>query len=150
MKYVFMTEPNSAGISEVFHRIDLPEDKVPAGMIERWNTISDASPIQVLTVSGKENLAIESTYDETSGEFTMSSEVPQEAARATNQTVSVFLVENKVMGMFSSTLPGSNIPNSKLLAAFADPIIVKGLPDEDPVDLGYTWDGTSFTAPTDI
>lgn len=150
MKFIMLTTPNSDGISEVFHSVTIPEDQAPVGMIDRWTSIADASPTQVLTVTKKENLAIDSTYDEVSDEFTMSPDVPQEAAKPIDQIVHVFLIDNKVKGMISATLPGSRIPNSKLLAAFADPITVKGVSDEDPVDLGYTWDGTNFTAPLDI
>lgn len=149
MKCVILTEPNSDGISEVFHSMLLPADKVPAGMIDRWQSIVDASPMTVMTVSGKENVAVNSVWDEESETFTMGEGMPAEVAKPINQIVHVFLVNNVVSGLFTSSQVG-NIPNAKYTAAFSAPISVVGLDDDSPVDLGYTYDGTSFSAPADI
>ena len=145
MKYVILTEANSEGISEVFHVIVLPEDQVPAGMIDRWNSITEASPMTVLTVSGKENLAIHSVLDEESETFTMGEGVPAEAAKPMDIRSYVFLINNVVTGMFSVSAGFT-----KFAAAFSAPITVLGLEDDSPVGLGYTYDGTSFSAPEDI
>lgn len=149
MKFLMLTAPSSDGISEVFHSIVLPEDKVPAGMIDRWQSIIDASPMTVMTVSGKENVAVNSVWDEESETFTMGEGVPAEVAKPINQVVHVFLVNNVIAGLFTSSTVG-NIPNAKYTAAFSAPISVVGLDDDSPVDLGYTFDGTSFSAPADI
>jgi hypothetical protein len=143
MKCVILTEANSEGISEVFYALVLPEDRVPAGMIDRWTSIIEASPMTVMTVSGKEKLAINSVWDEESETFTMGEGMPAEAAKPINQVAHVFLINDVVTGMLSSSDP-------KYAAAFSAPITVLGLEDDSPVDLGYTYDGISFSAPEDI
>ena len=144
-----MTEANENGISEVFQTMDLPEGDVPIEIIDRWNVVCAASPFQVLTITGKENLAIGSVYNEETDEFTMDPGMPQEACKPIDQVVYVFLIENKVLGMYPSITRG-NVTDMKLKSAFSSKIIVKGLEDNSPIDLGYTWDGTTFTPPTNI
>ena len=73
--------------------------------------------------------------------------MPAEAAKPMDMISYVFLINNVVTGMFSVSEGGKKF---KFAAAFSAPITVLGLEDDSPVDLGYTYDGTSFSAPEDI
>ena len=143
------TQPGEDGISEVFHASVLPADLVPEGLVDRWTNIVNASPITAITVTGKENLAVNSIWDEDSETFTMAEGMPVEAAKALNKINYVFLIDNIVNGILNVSNI-ANIPNPKYTAAFSAPVRLFALEDDSPVDLGYTWDGTTFTAPSDI
>ena len=149
MKYVVVTTPNANGVSEVFHTMTLPEGQAPDDLINRWNSLVESSPINVITVKSKENIAPGSIYDPSTGEFSMAEGADPLNARAADKTLHVFLINNVVTASFSSAVI-TNVPNPKYVAAFADPISVFGLEDESDVTLGYTYDGTTFSPPSDI
>ena len=149
MKYVFVTKENSNGVSEVFHSIVVPEDLVAQDFVERWTKLVDNSPIQAMTVTGKANVAVGSSWNEDTEEFTLADGVDERSAKSLNSTTYVFVVDGIVIATLSAILPG-NIPNSMLTAAFADPVKVFSLSDDSPVSNGYTYDGTDFFAPEDI
>lgn len=145
-----MTEANSEGISEVFHTLHLPEDLVPEGMIARWNSIVDASPIQSLKVVNKDNVVVGSTYDSSTETFTAPSDKPKDSIIPPKKTsAQAFLINNVVVGLLMPKLQVNGILEQKFNAGFAAPVTVKGIGDSDPIDLGYTWDGTTFTAPVE-
>jgi len=149
MKYVLVTTPNADGVSEVFHTMTLPEGQAQPDLIDRWNSIVESSPINVITVSSKENIATGSIYDPSTGEFSMAEGADPLSARPADKTLHVFLINNVVAASFSSAVI-ANVPNPKYVAAFADPISVFGLEDESDVTLGYTYNGTTFSPPADI
>ena len=149
MKYVVVTTPNANGVSEVFHTMTLPEGQAQPDLINRWNSIVESSPVNVITVSSKENIATGSIYDPSTGEFSMAEGADPLSARPADKTLHVFLINNVVAASFSSAVI-ANVPNPKYVAAFADPISVFGLEDESDVTLGYTYDGTTFSPPSDI
>jgi hypothetical protein len=149
MKYVVVTTPNADGVSEVFHTMTLPEGQAQPDLIDRWNSIVESSPINVITVSSKENIATGSIYDPSTGEFSMAEGADPLSARPADKTLHVFLINNVVASSFSSAVI-ANVPNPKYVAAFADPISVFGLEDESDVTLGYTYNGTTFSPPSYI
>ena len=149
MKYVVVTTPNANGVSEVFHTMTLPEGQAPDDLINRWNSIVESSPINVITVKSKENVSLGSTYDPSTGEFSMAEGADPLSALPADKSLHVFLINNIVTASFSSAVI-RNIPNPKYVAAFADPISVFALEDESDVTLGYTYDGTTFSPPSDI
>lgn len=149
MKYVVVTTPNANGVSEVFHTMTLPEGQAQPDLINRWNSIVESSPINVITVSSKENIATGSIYDPSTGEFSMAEGADPLSARPADKTLHVFLINNVVAASFSSAVI-ANVPNPKYVAAFADPVSVFGLEDESDVTLGYTYNGTTFSPPSDI
>ena len=149
MKYVIVTTPNSDGVSEVFHTMTLPEGQAHPDLINRWNSIVESSPINVITVRSKENVATGSIYDPSTGEFAMAEGADHLSAQPADKSLHVFLMNNVVVARFSSAVI-SNVPNPKYVAAFADPISVFGLEDESDVTLGYTYNGTTFSPPADI
>jgi hypothetical protein len=149
MKYVVVTTPNANGVSEVFHTMTLPEGQAQPDLIDRWNSIAESSPINVITVKSKENVATGSTYDPSTGEFSMAEGADPLSARPADKSLHVFLINNIVAASFSSAVI-ANTPNPKYVAAFADPVSVFALEDESDVTLGYTYDGTTFSPPSDI
>lgn len=149
MKYVILTTPNVNGVSEVFHEMTLPEGLAPIDLINRWNSIVESSPINVITVISKENVAKGSIYDASTGEFTMADGVDPVSAQPADKSLHVFLINNAVASSFSSAVI-ANVPNPKYVAAFADPVSVISLADDSDVTLGYTYNGTTFSPPIDI
>jgi len=150
MKYVILTEPNINGVSEVFHDLTLPEGQAQPDLINRWNSIAESSPIQVINCIGKENVARDSIYDPNTQTFTMAEGVPQEAAASSaEKSLHVFLINNVVKGSFSSAVI-AGVLNPKYVAAFSAPVTVIALDDNSDVTLGYTYDGTTFSPPSDI
>jgi len=141
-----LTESNSKGISDVFHSFILPEDKAPEGLIDRWNLLSKSSPIKVKVISGKENLAIYSVWNEDLESFTISEKSILGTLQPTNRLVYVFMINNVVLAMFGSP-ENDRDPDPKLIAAFSDLIYIIALKDDSLVDVGYTYDGEKFFAP---
>lgn len=147
MKLVFATGQNSEGISEVFNTVTMPEDVAPASLIARWRSLTALSPLQALEVTGKENLMIGSIRDQETETYTMPEGVEPEHAKSLEETYYVFLIDNVVAGIYQSSRYGHN--PAKMAAAFSTPIYIVEVDEEDPVDLGFTWDGTTFYPPAE-
>jgi hypothetical protein len=147
MKYVFLTEPNSQGISEVFHTTMLPEDLVPKDLFDRWKRLIENSPVKAMVVTGKRNIAPGSTWDEESQEFTLAAGIPEDATVPDRNVTYVFLIDNAVAAIIQGQK--NSLVTAKYEAAFAGPVGVIGLEDEDLVDIGYTYNGSAFTAPVE-
>ena len=145
MKFVFMTEPDNNGISDVFHMVILTPETAPQEMIDRWIEISNASPITPLIVSGKENVAARSTWDPESESFSLEEGTPAEAARPLTEKIVTFLINNTLKGLIA--LPVTGAHSQLLEAGFSGPVKINMLEDSSPVIPGYTWNGTEFTAP---
>lgn len=147
MKYVFLTEANSQGISEVFHTVMLPENLVPKDIFDRWKRLIDNSPVKAMVVSGKKNIAPGSIWNENTKEFTLADGIPEDATVPDRNATYVFLIDNAVAAILQGQK--NERVTAKFEAAFAAPVTVIGLDDEDMVDIGHTYDGSSFTAPAE-
>lgn len=147
MKYVFLTTPNDEGISEVFHTVTLLEDLVPAGMVERWNKLEEASPIKAMDVTGKANITPNSTYNPETEEFTAPEGTPEDGTFPADSSLYVFLIDNKVTAVIAKPTLFNGMGYFRLRAGLEDPITIKALDNLSNVYLGYTWDGTNFIAP---
>jgi hypothetical protein len=98
----------------------------------------------------KENVIRGSFYDESTGNFSLADGAnPEHAQYSVNKCLHAFLLNNVVASTFSSAVI-ANVPNPKYIAAFADPVTVIALEDDSNIDLGYTYNGTTFSAPADI
>jgi hypothetical protein len=142
MKYIFMTESSPDGIFDIFNTITVPDEFAPQGSIDRWKSIIDASPIQPLIITNKENLFIGSTFDPELELFTLAENINSSLAKPLYLKNAVFLIDNVVAGIY--TIPNES---SLLEAAFSSPVTVMALDDNSEVEIGYTWDGTNFFAP---
>lgn len=142
MKLIFMTESEVSGTFDVFNSVLIPEAAAPVGFIDRWRSIINASPIEPLICSGKENLFLGSSYNPESGLFTLAENIPQEAAKSLDEKFAVFLINNIVVGI--ATIP---FDKEYLEAAYSSPVVLVELDDGSPVESGYIWNGTEFIAP---
>lgn len=142
-----MTSPNSSGVSEVFYTVTAPQGVAPASLIERWDILAESSPVKVVAVQGKADLGIGSVWDNSSETFSYDPETV--ALIATHRESYAFLVDDEVVSVvhINTAAPGDT-SNERFAFGFAEPVIIQSVPEDSPVDLGYTWDGTSFTAPT--
>jgi hypothetical protein len=146
MKYVFLTNANSEGVSEVFHTVLLPEDLVPEDMVDRWNTLVSSSPIVGRVLHNKENVAIGSTWNEDSQTLSLAKKTTANKIMSTENHTYGFFVNNVMLaGMNSNTNDEMSI--AKFKAAFSEPITVVKVSDDDEVENGYTYNGSVFTPP---
>jgi hypothetical protein len=150
MKYVILTKPNADGVSEVFHTMTIIESELSSDLTTRWNSIVESSPVNVVTAMLKENVIKGSLYDEATGNFSLAEGASLEHAQySVDKCLHAFLLNNVVTATFSSAVI-ANVPNPKYVAAFADPVTVIALEDDSDIDLGYTYNGTTFSPPADI
>lgn len=147
MKYLFLTEPNGQGISEVFHTVMMPEDLVPKDLYDRWLRLLDNSPVQAKVLTGKKNIAPGSIWDEETQEFTLAAGIPEDATVPDRNVTYVFLINNAVAAIIQGQK--NSLVTSKFEAAFAGPVSVLSVEDESLVDIGYTYNGSTFTAPVE-
>lgn len=141
MKILFMTDGDE-GTFDVFHTVIIPGETAAPGQIDRWTSIANASPIQPIIVTEKENLFIGSTYDPESDLFTLAENIPASAAKPLDQKNVVFLIDNIVVGTY-----GIHRTDTMLEAAFSSPITLMIVEDNSSVVQGYTWDGLNFKSP---
>ena len=142
MKFIFITSPDDSGKSSVFNTLLLKDGSAPQAQIDRWKNIADNSPINVLFMSDVENLSIGSTWDETSKTFTLPDN-PEVIKQPTATKLAIFLVNNVVNGILDLTY--TQALKEALEEVYENPI--KIITDEDTslVEVGYTWDGTTFS-----
>jgi hypothetical protein len=145
MKYVFLTNANSEGVSEVFHTVLLPEDLVPEDMIDRWNTLVSSSPVVGRVLHNKENVAIGSTWDEDSQTLSLVKNTPASKVMSTENHTYGFFVNNVLLAAMTGNTNEMSI--AKFKAAFSEPITVVKASDDDEVENGYTYNGSVFTSP---
>jgi hypothetical protein len=140
MKIILMTESGTESIFDVFDTVTIPEDRIPQGFAERWASIEDASPIQPIIVTGKENLFIDSVFDPENESFTMSENMDSTLAKNLTDKFAVFLIDNLVVG-----IAGISPAKADLLeAAYSSPVTVKILDNNNDISQGYVWDGIDF------
>jgi hypothetical protein len=144
MKYVILTKADANGISEVFHSVVLPEGAAPAAMIERWNTLVSSPVVVGKVFEGKTNLRVGSRLDEESQELTLPEGISSDEAFAIEERYFALLIDNVVTTTMK--VKGKN-SREKFTAAFADPVIVIGLNEDHLADIGYTYNGSTFSAP---
>jgi len=147
MKYLFLTEPDSNGISEVFHSAILLENLAPEPMVSRWNSMTSASTVTGKVLINKENVAVNAIWDESTESLTLANGTPEDSVLPVKSLVFAFFVGNALTGFIQGK--ENSITAEKFTAAFAGPIKVVKVEDTDPEDLGYTYNGTSFTAPVE-
>jgi hypothetical protein len=145
MKYLVMTSPDSQGKSEVFFSAPMPEDLAPSDLIKRWGKLVENSPITVVSSQGKDNLGLDAIWDENSEKFSKPEEKVLRMSKPRESKTFSFLVNNEVTTIL--TLNGEEDGDEKFDIAFSEPVIVKSVEDDSPIDLGYIWDGTDFTPP---
>lgn len=147
MKYVFLTNANSEGISEVFHTLTLPEGLAPQAMIDRWNTLVSSSPITARILENKENVAIGSIWDEQSGELSLAEGTPLDMIIPKENITYAFFVDNIMIagidGKQGEAFAG------KFEAAFSEPVTFLGVAEDHPASNGYTYNGSTFTSPAE-
>lgn len=145
MKYVMLTKENASGISEVFHSVVFPEGEVPEPIVSRWNILASSSPVVGKIFQGYQNVMIGSKFDEESQELTLAEDVPAEQAFPAEDRYFALLVDNVIVAIMRGR---SKSLHEKFAAAFSDEITVIRLEnDDDPVDMGYTYNGSTFFAP---
>lgn len=146
MKYVLLTEANSQGISEVFHSVVIPDALAAEGQIARWNEMASASPLVGRILTGKENVAVNSVWNEESQSLTLAENVSEDAVLPTQATYYSFFINNVLKGIVRTKT--TRLELEKFEAALARPVTIVGLSnDEDLVDIGYTYNGSAFSAP---
>jgi hypothetical protein len=126
----------------------LPEGDAPAHLINRWNTVVSSSPVTVKIFENNSNMAIGSTWDEESQELTLPEGILSDQSFPAGKWFA-FLIDNIVTTTIrrGNTLSSTNL---RLMAAFADPVTVIGLEEDDLVDIGYTYNGLTFSKPESI
>jgi hypothetical protein len=145
MKYLFLTEENSEGLSEVFHTFLLPEELVPQEMITRWNTLVSSSPITARTLESKENVAIGSIWDEESQGLVLTEGADLDKVLPITDNYLAFFINNVLTGAL--TITKSTHALEKFRAAVARPITVVSVDDESDPEIGYIYNGVSFSKP---
>lgn len=145
MKIVMMVQSEDSNIYDIFYTFTFPEDIAPPGFIQRWRSISNASPIQPLLIQGKPNVFIGSTYDPDLDSFTMADGISPTLAKSLSLKLAVFLINNIVKGVVTIGETGS--AREMLEAAYSTPVTVIEVDDNSEIKAGYTWDGTNFYPP---
>lgn len=145
MKFLVMTSPDSHGLSEVFYALLIPNGLGPGTLVERWQSLVDNSPINVVYSGQKDNVGINAIWDESSKEFSKpENKEIHNMKKITDKTYS-FLIDDEIVSIMK--LDEDFGDYSKLEAGFSDPVIIKSVDDDSKVDLGYLWDGTNFLEP---
>jgi hypothetical protein len=145
MKYLVLTAPDESGISEVFYSLILPEGVAPARLIQNWALLEESSPVKVITTTTAENLGLNAIWDEDSKTFSESSEKPLQNRKPLNVKAHSFVVNNEVVSVIIDNEP--EVTGPKFDAGFSEPVLVKSVPEDSEIDLGYFWDGDAFLAP---
>jgi len=145
MKYLVMTAPDEDGISEVFYSVIMPEGVAPSGLIERWDLLVESSPVKVVSTASAENLGLNAVWDEESNTFSESTEKPLQNRKPLNIKAHSFVINNEVVSVIVDNEP--EITGPKFDAGFSEPVIVKAVPEDSEIDLGYIWNGHEFLAP---
>jgi hypothetical protein len=145
MKYLFLTEPNSDGISEVFHAVILLENLAPEAMVSRWNSMTTASTVIGRVLVDKENVVATAIWDEATESLTVPEGVPTDSIVPAKNLGFAFFVDN-VLTAWIQGKPNT-VTAEKFTAAFTAPIKVVSVADTALEDIGYTYNGTSFTPP---
>jgi hypothetical protein len=145
MKYLFLTEENSEGLSEVFHAFVLPEEFVPKEMSDRWNTLVPSSPITARIFENKENVAIGSIWDEEAQELILTEGADLDKVLPVDQNYLAFFINNVLTGAVTATKSTRTL--EKFRAAVSRPITVVTVDDESDTDIGYIYNGVSFSEP---
>jgi hypothetical protein len=146
MKYLILTQADQNGMSEVFHSMIFPNDKVPERFINNWNAVVAASPLKAIDATGKDNMAIYSTWDESTETFTLPENASQDSLINKTRPTYLFVIDNIVRCGFHF----SPLFISKFKAAFSAPVTIIGVEDESTIDLGYIYNGSTFFAPGSI
>lgn len=145
MKYVMLTKENASGISEVFHSVVFPEGEVPEPIVSRWNILASSSSVIGKIFQGYQNVMIGSIFNEESHELTLAEGVSADQAFPVEDRYFALLVDNVIVSILRGK---SKTLHEKFAAAFSDEITVICLEnDDDPVDMGYTYNGSTFFAP---
>jgi hypothetical protein len=147
MKYLFLTEANSDGVSEVFHSVTLPEDVVPAPIIERWNSMTTAPTVIGRVLLNKENVVANAVWNESTETLTLPADTPADAVFPVKSLCFAFFINNVLTGLVQGK--ENTMTADKFTAAFSAPIKVMKVEETDPTDLGYTYNGTAFSAPVE-
>jgi len=147
MKYLFLTEPDSNGISEVFHSAILLESLAPEAMVSRWNSMTTASTIIGRVLVNKENVVATAIWDEATESLTVPEGIPVDSIIPAKSLGFAFFVDNVLTAWIQGK--ENTITADKFRAAFTAPVRVLKVDDTDPWDIGYTYNGTSFTAPVE-
>jgi hypothetical protein len=131
----------------VFFTAPFPEDLAPNDLIARWSILVENSPITVISSEGKDNLGLDAIWNESSQEFSKPEDKVLRMSKPRDSKTYSLLVDNQVMTIL--TLNGEEDGDEKFDIAFSEPVIVKSVEDDSPIDLGYIWNGTEFLPPTD-
>lgn len=142
MKLVMVVESENINMFDVFYTATIPENAVLPSFINRWTSIANASPIQPLLITGKENVFIGSVLDPETGSFSLGENIPLDAAKPINSKNAAFLIDNVIVGTVG--IPSDINKAAFLEAAFSSPVTVFILEDNADVEVGYTWDGNQF------
>ena len=143
-----MTAPDASGISEVFYSLLLSEGAASSSLIERWNLIEEASPVKVVCTNEAENLGVNAVWNEDSKTFSEPTEKPLLNKKPTATDAYSFIINDEVVSILVDNEPEINGP--KFDAGFSEPVIVKSVPDDSEIDLGYLWNGNEFLAPESL
>jgi hypothetical protein len=145
MNYLFLTEANSEGLSEVFHVAHLHEEGAPEDLVTRWNLLVSSSPIDAKVLENKENVAVGSTWDEESQELTLMDGVDLDKVLPIDGTYLAFFINNVLKAAATARNGAQNL--EKFRAAFARPVTVISLDADSEPGVGYIYDGVSFSKP---
>jgi len=145
MKYLFLTEPDSNGVSEVFHSVILLENLAPEAIVSRWNSMTTASTVIGRVLVDKENVVATAIWDEATESLTLPEGIPADSVLPVKSLGFAFFIDN-VLTAYIQGKPNTATAE-KFAAALTAPVKVMKVEDTDPQDLGYTYDGTSFTPP---
>jgi hypothetical protein len=143
-----MTAPDKDNISEVFYSVILPEGVASSGLIKRWKLIEESSPVKVVSTGAAENLGVNAIWDEDSKTFSESTDKPIRNKKPIDTYAYSFIIDNEVVSIIVDNEP--EITGPKFDAGFSEPVIVKSVPEDSEIDLGYLWNGNEFLAPGSI
>jgi hypothetical protein len=147
MKYLFLTEPDSNGVSEVFHSVILLENLASEAMVSRWNSMTTASTIIGRVLINKENVVATAIWDDATESLTLPEGIPADSVLPVKSLGFAFFVDNVLTAYIQGK--ENSVTAEKFTAALTAPVKVMKVEDTDPQDLGYTYDGTNFSAPVE-
>jgi hypothetical protein len=147
MKYLFLTEPDSNGVSEVFHSVILLENLASEAMVSRWNSMTTASTVIGRVLINKENVVATAIWDDATESLTLPEGIPADSVLPVKSLGFAFFVDNVLTAYIQGK--ENSVTAEKFTAALTAPVKVMKVEDTDPQDLGYTYDGTNFAAPVE-
>lgn len=147
MKYLFLTEPNSDGVSEVFHAVILLENLAPEAMVSRWNSMTTASTVIGRVLVNKENVVATAIWDDATETLTVPEGIPADSIVPVKSLGFAFFVDNVLTAWIQGK--ENTVTADKFTAAFTGPIKVISVDDTALEDIGYTYNGTSFSPPAE-